>query len=122
MKKKYQRTAQVDFGKAPFKYLNEIIELPVLVMSFPHANTFVFFVKYGVLIRRSVDMTGAYSDIFLCLTGNIAGGIFICIMLLFYFALNKYVLLDFGLTVDTCSRSQPKHHIQNKPAIRKIIG
>lgn len=35
-------TAQVDFGKAPFKYLNEIIELPFLVMSFPHANTFYF--------------------------------------------------------------------------------
>ena len=35
-------TAQVDFGKAPFKYLNETIELPFLVMSFPHANTFYF--------------------------------------------------------------------------------
>lgn len=35
-------TAQVDFGKAPFKYLNEVIELPFLVMSFPYANTFYF--------------------------------------------------------------------------------
>lgn len=35
-------TAQVDFGKAPFKYLNEVIELPFLVMSFPDANTFYF--------------------------------------------------------------------------------
>lgn len=35
-------TAQVDFGKAPFKYLNEMIELQFLVMSFPDANTFYF--------------------------------------------------------------------------------
>ncbi|QHS23463.1 IS21 family transposase [Virgibacillus sp. MSP4-1] len=35
-------TAQVDFGTAPFKYLSEVIDLPYLVMSFPHCNGFYF--------------------------------------------------------------------------------
>ncbi len=35
-------TAQVDFGKAPFKRNGETVDLPFLVMSFPAANTFYF--------------------------------------------------------------------------------
>ncbi|MFC0015547.1 IS21 family transposase, partial [Allobacillus sp. GCM10007490] len=35
-------TAQVDFGTAPFKYHSELIDLPYLVMSFPHSNSFYF--------------------------------------------------------------------------------
>ena len=38
----HKGTAQVDFGKAPFKYAGEIIDLPFLVMSFPYSNTFYF--------------------------------------------------------------------------------
>lgn len=33
--------AQVDFGEAPFKVEGEIIDLPYLVMSFPHSNAFL---------------------------------------------------------------------------------
>lgn len=35
-------TAQVDFGTAPFLYHSEVIDLPYLVMSFPHSNSFYF--------------------------------------------------------------------------------
>lgn len=35
-------TAQVDFGKAPFNYGGDVIELPFLVMSFPFSNTFYY--------------------------------------------------------------------------------
>jgi transposase len=33
-------TAQVDFGTAPFLYDSEVVDLPYLVMSFPHSNAF----------------------------------------------------------------------------------
>lgn len=32
--------AQVDFGEAPFKRHGEVIDLPYLVLSFPHSNSF----------------------------------------------------------------------------------
>ncbi len=35
-------TAQVDFGTTPFKYDSETIDLPYLVMSFPHSKAFIF--------------------------------------------------------------------------------
>ncbi|SES38804.1 IS21 family transposase [Salisediminibacterium halotolerans] len=33
--------AQVDFGQAPFQRQGEIVELPYLVLSFPHSNAFL---------------------------------------------------------------------------------
>lgn len=40
-------TAQVDFGEAPFKYKDEAVTLPYLVLSFPYSNAFYFQVFFS---------------------------------------------------------------------------